>query len=102
MIKQIKLKIESEYVVAYMNEVELFRISNDNKTIDVDSLYKKMDISKGDNIENSIEEIKSQNKSTLQVLYDNTKLIFDELIKKLNEVLINFDFSKEEELLIKQ
>ena len=102
MIKQIKLKIESQYVVAYMNEVELFRISNDNKTIDIDSLYKKMAISKDDFIENSIEEIKSQDKSTLQVLYDNTKLFFDELIKKLNEVLKNFDFSKEEELLIKQ
>ena len=102
MIKQIKLKIESQYVVAYMNEEELFRISNDNKTINIESLYEKMAISKDDAIENSIEDIKSQDKSALQVLYDNTKLFFDELIKKINEVLLNFDFSKEEELLINQ
>lgn len=102
MKKQIKLKLTESNVIAYMNEVELFRISNDDKSIDIDSLYKLMAISKDDTIENSIEEIKSQNRSTLEVLYDNTKLFLEELIKKLNEVLKNFNFSKEAEILIKQ
>lgn len=102
MIKQINLKIVDEYVIAYMNDEELFKVCNENKKIDIDALYKKMAISKDDSIENIIEEIHSRNKSLLEVLYDNTKIFLDELIKKINDTLLNFDIVEEEKILIKQ
>lgn len=50
----------------------------------------------------NIEENKSENKSLLDVLYENTKIFLDELITKINEVLKKFDEKKETEILIKQ
>lgn len=102
MIKQISLKIVETDVVAVMNEIELFRLNNENKTIDIEQLYKKMAISRDDSIENLIQANTSNNKSTLDILYDNAKSFLDELIKKINEVIINFDFDEEEKLLINQ
>lgn len=102
MKKQINLKIIDSNVIAYMNEIELFRISNEDKTINIDELYKKMTISKNDTLENMMEEIKSPNKSSLEILYDNVKAFLDELINKINEALTLFDLKKEEELLINQ
>lgn len=102
MIKRIDLKIEDLCVVAYLNENQLFRLSNENKTINIEELYKKMAITKDDSIENLIVENTSSNKSSLEVLYDNTKLFLDELIKRINEVLTQFDFEKEKKILINQ
>ena len=102
MKKQINLKIIDSNVIAYMNEIELFRISNEDKTINIDELYKKMTISKNDTLENMMEEIKSPNKSSLEILYDNVKAFLDELINKINEALPLYDLKKEEELLINQ
>ncbi len=102
MIKQINLKIIESNVIAYMNGIELFRISNDDKTINIDELYKKMAISREDSLENRIVEIKSPNKTSLEILYDNAKVFLDELINKINDALTQFDFKKEEELLINQ
>ena len=102
MKKQINLKIIDSNVIAYMNEIELFRISNEAKTINIDELYKKMTISKNDTLENMMEEIKSPNKRSLEILYDYVKAFLDELINKINEALTLFDLKKEEELLINQ
>lgn len=102
MIKQIRLKIEEQYVIANMNEIELFRISSNDKTIDIYNLYKKMAISKEDILENLIEDIQSQNKTILEILYENTKIFLDELIEKINGTLVQFDSSTEEKILINQ
>lgn len=61
-----------------------------------------MAISKNDTLENLIEEINSQNKSSIEILYDNTKTFLDELIKQINEVLTKFNPEKEEENLLNQ
>lgn len=91
MIKQIRLEInDNKEVVASMNSVKLFSVSISDKTIDIESLYKKLEISKDDKIENCIENIERENKTTIEIIYDNVKMFLDELIKEINSVLTNF------------
>lgn len=102
MIKQISLKKDTSEVIAYMNDEELFRVSLENKTIDIEKLYNSLCITKDDSLENIILENNSNNKNGLDILYDNLKYFFDELIKKINKTILEFDFEKEEKILIEQ
>lgn len=99
MIKQIKLQKVDDTIVAMMNDTQLFKVSIINKSINIEQLYKDMCISKDDDFQNKIEEGIGDNKSAIDVLYDNVKIFLDELIKKISNVLAGFDFYQEENLL---
>ncbi|MDE6241116.1 MAG: hypothetical protein K2M08_01705 [Anaeroplasmataceae bacterium] len=99
MIKQIKLQKADDTIIAMMNDTQLFKVSITDKSINIEQLYKDMSISKDDEFQNKIEEGIDDNKSAIDVLYDNVKIFLDELIKKISDVLVGFDSSKEENLL---
>lgn len=99
MIKQIKLLKTDDTIDAMMNDIQLFKVSITDKSINIEQLYKDMSISKDDEFQNKIEKGIVDNKSAIDVLYDNVKIFLDELIKKISDVLVSFDSSKEENLL---
>lgn len=102
MTKQIELVLEDNRVVAKMNNEVLFELTSVNRSIDIESLYKKLDISADDKIENCILELKKEEKEVLDNIYDNTKLFLDDLIKKINKVISEFDAKEESNLLLNQ
>ncbi len=102
MTKQIELVLEDNRVVAKMNNEVLFELTSVNRSIDIESLYKKLDISADDKIENCILELKKDEKDVLDNIYDNTKLFLDDLIKKINKVISEFDAKEESNLLLNQ
>ena len=100
MIKQISLELIENCVIAKMNEQELFRVDSSNKTIDVEDLYKKLDIKREDVLENLIQKNDKVNQNALSALFDNTSLFLNDLIKRIQEVLESFNVEKEEKSLI--
>lgn len=100
MIKQIKMVIKNDTVVALMNEEELFSLTLQNKEIKLEDLYKKLNVDFKDKFDNKIEELTEQNKTSVHFLYENTKLFLSTLIEKLNNCINNFNETQEKEILV--
>ncbi|MDY0139165.1 MAG: hypothetical protein RBR50_05670 [Candidatus Izemoplasmatales bacterium] len=102
MKKEITLELNEtkNEVLIKLNGIELQKVSENDRTIDIEKLYNLLEIQKDDEIVNGITDRESENKQSIDFLYDNLKLFLDKLISKLQSTISNFDESKQKEILL--
>lgn len=102
MKKEITLELNEtkNEVLIKLNGIELQKVSENDRTLDIEKLYNSLEIQKDDEIVNGITDRKLENKQSIDFLYDNLKLFLDKLISKLQSTISNFDESKQKEILL--
>ncbi len=89
MKKIINLMIKDELIEIKINEELVLNISTDTNSINIKTVYSKLDPQENDEFEldESCKKIEKA-KSYLDNLYNNALLFFDELIKELNKICV--------------
>ena len=96
----IEISVNKKEVLIKLNGNLLQKVTESDRTLDIEKLYNSLDIQKDDEIINSITEREIENKQSIDFLYDNLKLFIDKLIAKLQNTISTFDENDQREILL--